>query len=446
MTKPIPFRSLHLKLLLVMLAGLLMGLGMYFLSNAVGNFLIQSRYLSEEAVHSRNFATISEFQQYINDNHLSSHDTDAIAYWTIDKKDIYIILYQNRHIALEAGWWGVDDTSSLADDEISEGTTLTLYPVNFRDGLFQALIYDFSESRLYTLCTFISVGLAFAVFALLMLLYNRQITRAIISVSQEIRQIERGNLQIAMHTRGNDELARLVSGVDAMRRSLIRKTQEEREALEKNSGLITAMSHDIRNPLTALMGYLDLAKSGQYRTQAELRQYIEASYAKSEQIKKLTDELFRYSLVFGGKEVPLQMEELDARVLFEQLLGEQCAGLAQHRFAVKTDGVGADVRVRADVTCLRRVLDNLFDNLRKYADTAQPIAITLRCEDDRLSLTMQNAVAAEPTAAESNKIGLHTCERIIRQMGGNFLTYEQGGKFTAELYLPRIAAQDAEES
>lgn len=446
MTKPIRFRSLHVKLLLVMLAGLLTGLGTYFLSNAVGSWLIQECYLSEQAVHSRNFATISEFQQYINDNHLSSHDTDSIARWTISKKDIYLLFYQNRHLAMEAGWWGIDDSSTLAMDELSEGTTLTLYPVSFRDGVFQTVIYDFSETRLYTLCTIVAVGMAFAVFAFLMLLYNRQITRAVVSVSQEIQQIGRGNLQFKMAAHGNDELARLVSSVDAMRLSLLRKTQEEKEALEKNSELITAMSHDIRNPLTALMGYLDLAKSGQYRTEDELLQYIGAGYAKAEQIRKLTDELFRYSLVFGGKELPLEMQRYDARLLFEQLLGEQCAALLQYGFRFQTQLDAQPCHIRADVVCLRRVLDNLFDNLRKYADSAKPVELALRTEGTQLCISIRNAAAPEPAVAESNHIGLRTCERIVQQMGGSFLKYERDGLFTAELLFPCVEAEKPEKS
>ena len=436
--------SLHVKLLLIMLAGLLAGLGMFFLARGVGDYLVQNVYLSERAVHSRNMATVEEFQQYINDNHLSSRDTDAIAHWTIFKQDIYILLYQNRHLALEAGWWGVDDTSSLADTELDDAPSMTLYPVSFRDGVFQAIVYDFSETRLYTFSTIIAVALAFGVFALLMLLYNRRITRSIVSVSQEIQEIGRGNLQFQMVTHGNDELARLVVSVDSMRRSLLRKTQEEQEALEKNSELITAMSHDIRNPLTALMGYMDLAKSGQYRTQEELAQYISASYEKAEQIKTLTNELFRYALVFGRKELPLDMQEYDALLLFEQLLGEQSAALEQYGFDVRTSWPDGTCRICVDVTCLRRVLDNLFDNLRKYADMRHPVNTALSVENSCLHLCIGNNIAPEPAAVESNKIGLRTCERIMQQLGGSFLKYEQGGCFTAELLLPALPDTEPE--
>lgn len=99
--------------------------------------------------------------------------------------------------------------------------------------------------------------------ALALLIYNRKITKKIVAVAHEVQSIGEGNLYLQLTPEGNDELT-LTASVEQMRLSLLRKTSEEQRALQQNSDLITAMSHDIRNPLTALLGYLDLAKSGQY--------------------------------------------------------------------------------------------------------------------------------------------------------------------------------------
>ncbi|MFR7742636.1 MAG: histidine kinase dimerization/phospho-acceptor domain-containing protein [Acutalibacteraceae bacterium] len=103
-----------------------------------------------------------------------------------------------------------------------------------------------------------------------------------------MQSIGEGNLYLQLEPKGSDELAQLTASVEQMRLSLLRKTSEEQRALQQNSDLITAMSHDIRNPLTALLGYLDLAKTGQYRTQEELQSYPDAAYGKAEQLKRLT--------------------------------------------------------------------------------------------------------------------------------------------------------------
>ena len=302
----------------------------------------------------------------------------------------------------------------------------------------RAVVYDFSESKLYDAVQVIGIALGCALFALIMLWYNSRITGSIIAVSREIQEIGRGNLRVEMETGGNDEMGRLTRNVDVMRRSLIRKTLEEQNALEKNSELITAMSHDIRNPLTALLGYLDLAKNGQYRSQEELQQYLDASYSKAEQLKTLTDELFRYSLVFGGRELKLDLQEYDGIILTEQLLGEPVILLQQHGFTVQAARSEKPCRVRLDVQYFKRVLDNLFDNVCKYADPAFPVTVKVAEEAGWLRIRIGNVCKKELGAVESNHIGLKTCERIMSQMGGSFCKYEQDPEFSVELTLPLL--------
>lgn len=84
------------------------------------------------------------------------------------------------------------------------------------------------------------------------------------------------------------------------------------------------------------------------------------------------------------------------------------------------------------------MLDNLFDNLRKYADPAAPVAITAMEEDGCLQLCIGNTRKKDPGVVESNKIGLKTCERILAQMGGQLRRYEQGERFSVEVSLPEL--------
>ena len=144
MTEKRRFIPLRLRLLAVMLAGLLLAAGMYLLCNAVMDEVIVRTYMSESAVRARNTRTMERFQRYVQDNHLSSRDTEAIARWTMAEKDIYILFYQNERLALEAGWWGIDMSGS-GDDTATLPASMELYPVSFLDGLFQAVVYDFSE-------------------------------------------------------------------------------------------------------------------------------------------------------------------------------------------------------------------------------------------------------------------------------------------------------------
>ena len=435
MTKKKRFVSLSAKPLFVLLLGLILAACVCFAAEFAGEKIIEHTYLSEKAVVKRTGAAAQRLQTWVRQNSVSTRDTGMLARWGIEQKDLYILLYRDQKLLLEIGWWGVDAGAVDAYTLKEQGATV-VYPISFTDGTCFAVIYDNSDANLYDLAWIVALLLGCAALALTLLAYNRQIARKIVAVSGEVRAIGDGDLGLHLEPKGNDELTQLTASVEQMRVSLLRKTSEEQRALQQNSDLITAMSHDIRNPLTALLGYLDLAKSGQYHSPEELQSYLDAAYGKAEQLKTLTDELFRYSLLFGCKELPMQLEEYDARLLLEQLLGESRVQLQQQGFSVQLLLPQTACRIRVDVLYFKRVLDNLFDNIRKYADPSQPVAIAALEEDGKLHICLSNCVSEASGRIESNKIGLRTCVKIMEQMAGSFSRYTESGKFTAEVVLP----------
>ena len=429
------FVSLSVKPLFVLLLGLVLGVCVCLPANFTGEQIIERSYMSDKAVLKRTNRAAQEFQSFVRQNSISTRDTDMLARWGESRKNYYIMLYHDQRQILEIGWWGAD-SAAVDAYSLKEQMASVVYPIVFRDGTFYAVIYDNSDSGLYDLLWIVSLLLGCAVLALTLLAYNRRVARRVVAISQEVQSIGAGNLYLQLEPKGRDEISQLTASVEQMRLSLLRKTSEEQRALQQNSDLITAMSHDIRNPLTALLGYLDLAKNGQYRSEDELQSYLDAAYGKAEQLKTLTDELFRYSLLFGCKELPMQMEIYDARLLLEQLLGESRVQLQQQGFMVQLLLPQQEVQIEADVMYLKRVLDNLFDNIRKYADPAKPVAIAALIEDGALHICLSNSVNPASGRIESNKIGLRTCAKIMAQMAGGFKRYTENGKFTAEVILP----------
>ncbi len=427
-----------------MLAALLAAIGMYLLTDASGQAIIERFYMSESAQNQRNLMTVSSFQTYAREFNLASYDTEQISRWAISQDDTYILLYKDRRLAVEAGWWGIDEQST-GTESLDDLYNVTTYPVYLRDGVFQAVVYDFSESKLYDGVQIGAIAIACVTFAIFMLFYNRRITRAIVEISNEVRQIGDGNLQLQLVATGDDELARLTESVEAMRKSILKKTYEQQQALKQNQELISAMSHDIRNPLTALLGYLDLAQSGQYSSQEAYQSYISAAYSRAVQLKTLTDALFRYSLVFGAQELPLKLERFDAAALLDQMVGEGIVMLEQKGFTICRAVQPVSCEIEVDASYFKRVLDNLADNICKYADPAKPVHLLVAQEAGTLTLCQTNAVLKDPGQVESNRIGLRICEKIMRQLGGTFEKILTDDTFTATLTLPAHHLEKTEE-
>ena len=147
-----------------------------------------------------------------------------------------------------------------------------------------------------------------------------------------------------------------------MRETIVERTRNEQTALQANSDLITAMSHDIRNPLTSLIGYLDLLEMQQAQLPEDLRRYVLASRDKAYQLKDLTGEMFRYFLVFSRGDQETHPEPYDAQILCAQLLGE-CAEELRSRGLTSISCCSAHpAPLRPMRRCSSRVTDNLLSN------------------------------------------------------------------------------------
>ena len=154
-----------------------------------------------------------------------------------------------------------------------------------------------------------------------------------------------------------------------------------------------------------------------------LRQYLHTSREKALQLKAMTDELFQYFLVFGREKLPLQLERYRAEILLEQILGEHCAQLQMNGFRVKTI-LPPCGELCVDVKYLRRVFDNLFSNIEKYAERSKPVAVLVEPRENQLHICICNTISSQPSRTASTKIGLKSARAIMEQMQGKLLTTE----------------------
>ena len=94
------------------------------------------------------------------------------------------------------------------------------------------------------------------------------------------------------------------------------------------------------------------------------------------------------------------------------------------------------MNILVDEAYFRRVTDNLFSNIIKYADAALPVELSLTLEGDILRFVCTNAVNNGENVPESNGIGLKTCIKIMEEMGGRLSHREENGRFTVEISIP----------
>ena len=428
--------SLNTKMLFALLLALLLAAGVFLAAYGLGNYFIDNVYMSSESVSARKAQIYTDFSLYVRQNNLAGTDSAAIARWTAEHDGVTIIVtggsgnYSVRNGREQAVSNQIGDLIQIAK------IYGKLYPMRFTDGEYQIAIGDSSQERERGVFIAGSLLLGAVSFIAVMLLYIRRVTGRIIDLSEEAVVIGSGDLEAPIRIEGGDEISVLATEMDNMRRSVIERMGNERRAWEANSELITAISHDIRTPMTSLIGYLGLLNEAGPDGGENAARFASAAYSKAIELKDLTDELFKYFLVFGRAELEMVRERYDARLLLEQLLGEAAYDLQDAGFTVEQSGFEGECELVADPMYLKRVTDNLVSNIKKYADKSAPVSFRSALEDGRVSVHVSNTVAQGVSRVESTKIGLRTCAKIMEAMGGSFSGAPEGDSYCASFSLP----------
>lgn len=433
--------TLTAKLLGMLLISAVLAVALFFLCNYTGRQLIDRIYLSPTQVETRISADIRSFRSFVEENSVCSTDALSVSQWNRSHSDMRLTI-NGRNTILNSDGYGAEITLSDSGFSVRLGEdTGYEFPVNFADGTYTVSVYDYSEIRLYNFVNISAIVVSAFAFLISMLLYERHVTNSILRLSRQVRQVSRGDLHLHIQAPAWDEIGHLAEDVDAMRLSILDKLRREEDAWQANTALITAISHDVRTPLTALLGYLDVLEDPNLSPEAQ-RAYLDICRSNAARLKDLTDELFGFFLVFG-KRTPEQMQEpFDAATLMEQILLEAREELVQLGFDIRIEWTETPQgTLKVDLGHLRRVFDNLFSNLRKYAAPAEPITITVSSLEGILHIAITNAIPAAAPRVESTKIGLKTCEKLLDAMGGGFRQTRTGHTFTAEVILPLIETQ-----
>ena len=250
-------------LLLAAMAAIALGLTLQVL----GDYLVERVYCSEKRQNLRLLEAIGSFRTYVQEEAVSSTNVQKIGVWNHSHPYIQLTVSANGAI-LNSDRWGAEMVGSDGGFVIRSGKNQEkisssansaehTFPVNFTDGSYQVEIQDFSQNQLYALVSWASLAAGGIIFLALMLLYNSQVTSSISRLAKQVRQVSKGDLTLEITPSSKDEIGDLAEDVDAMRLSIMDKLQREELAWRANTELITAISHDVRTPLTTLMGYLD---------------------------------------------------------------------------------------------------------------------------------------------------------------------------------------------
>lgn len=414
------------------------GLGCLVLFAALQGLLVGalSWYDSHSDLRGRETGRLlADFQDYVTAEGLASTDAAAITGW-VGQRDFTLLELYRDHVLVYSSF------EPEGSDMGAEGKPAPFYDwmpradITFADGELQALLYYDPALAWGRVGTTALMVLCVGLFLLIFLLGCRRIVRYICLLSGEIQAMEGGDLSHPVTIRGRDELTALASCLDAMRLSLRRQHQEEAEAAARVKGLITEMSHDLRTPLTTLLLYTEIVAGGKYQSQAQMEEYLGKIDAKARQIKQLSDNLFEYALVTRDTVVALDPPAPFSQV-FEEPLADFAAQLDESGFGClfELEGDG-QARLRVCRPYIRRIIDNIASNILKYADPAQPAAVRMVREGEKIGLAFSNASLPPAAGGEGTRVGLVSVGTMMEKMHAEVRVSQTDRAFCITLLFP----------
>ncbi|SDM71299.1 sensor histidine kinase [Paenibacillus jilunlii] len=220
-------------------------------------------------------------------------------------------------------------------------------------------------------------------------IYTRKIVLYLEEITRGIQQITKLGESHRIEVRTADELGLLAENINIMSERLQHSLLDERKTVAAKNELITGVSHDLRTPLTSVLGYLEYIEQDRCREETELRYYVNIAYQKALVLQKLIDDLFEYTRVSSGG-LPLVPERLDLKAFMRQLAEEAVPELARAGMTYELVDETDSLWIQAAPYELLRAYENLITNAIRYGREGKRLEIGLSREGKEAVVRISN--------------------------------------------------------
>ncbi|MBR5337951.1 MAG: HAMP domain-containing histidine kinase [Lachnospiraceae bacterium] len=275
-------------------------------------------------------------------------------------------------------------------------------------------------------------------------------------------KIADGDLDFKIDTNGLKSDNLLIAEIINTAGEGISKSLEDQIKSEKlKADLITNVSHDIKTPLTSIINYVDLIKREDIKD-PKIQSYIAVLEEKSQRLKHLTEDLVEASKISSGN-IEIVLTDIDFKELVSQTEGEFIDKFEGKNLELCTNVPEGSVHIIADGMRIWRVIENLYNNVAKYALANTRVYVDLSVSEDMAELSIKNIssqalnISAEELterfiqgdisrSTEGSGLGLSIARNLTTLQGGEFNIYLDGDLFKVTVAFPLVTEEFKQEN
>lgn len=291
--------------------------------------------------------------------------------------------------------------------------------------------------------------------------FTRKLSRQFKQLLSSIEAFDMGNLNVELQGDSKDEIGRLATTFNNMAGRLKKQIETEKTYEEERKKLVSDISHDLRTPLTSIVGYAETLDDKVYDNEDEMRKYISIIRKKSVYMEKLLKELLEFSrLETGGYKINKQSADISE--LMREILIEYLPLFEKEDIELATDIPDTMQKINVDRDLISRVLRNLLDNAVKYGKSGKRIDVSMIDEeahqlikirdcgpgvpDDNMSMIFNRFYRGDKSRSAQDGgmgLGLAISYEMIKLNGGNIKAEncpDHGVAFVVRLLKPVLKA------
>lgn len=256
------------------------------------------------------------------------------------------------------------------------------------------IIYPELENYLAT-NYFLSMNLAYMIFFLgisiflitFIFLVNRKV-KYIKYLTKEVKIIKDEGFGKTIKVIGGDELSELCKSINDMSVELGEKIDNEKRIENNKNELIANISHDLKTPLTSIIGYLEILNNENI-DEEDKEKYIKIAYNKSLRLKSLVNELFEYTKL-ASNDIKFEKKRVNIAMLLNQVVGESIINFSEKNINVVLNNPYNEIFCNIDSTQMLRVFENLIKNAEKYSDVDSVFTVKVSLDNENVLISFIN--------------------------------------------------------
>lgn len=268
----------------------------------------------------------------------------------------------------------VANLSMIARYFHSAGENIPLFELIFSSDIVIVLLY---------------VLLGIVIFTVTFMMLEEKSVKYIEKISMAVQNISEGDLNTEIDILGDDEFSTMAEHLNKMVEDLRDLMEKERESERTKNELITNVAHDLRTPLTSIIGYLELL-SGTNKLAPDMQQkYIDIAFTKAKRLEKLIEDLFGFTKLNCGR-MSMQVSNVDIVKLLGQLLEEFYPSFTEKNLSCEMNSSVPSLIIMADGNLLARLFDNLINNAIKYGADGKRIQVFVQADETIVTVSVTN--------------------------------------------------------